>query len=71
MGIWRELRPYVRRSDNHVDLTTDDAAHIISLVNQHHASCDDCTDRANNIRQAKDIPPDNSIETELKDMGLV
>ena len=40
-------------------------------MRQHSASCDDAIARANNIRTAKDIPPDNGIEIELQNMGLI
>jgi len=65
LKIWRELRPFVKRSDNSLLHSKEDAAHVLILVNQHHASCDECIDRANNIRTAKAIPPDNTIVNEL------
>ena len=46
-----------------------DAAHVLSLVNAHKESCDECLSTANNIRIEAGIAPDNSIETELKEQN--
>ena len=69
--IWRELRPFIKRADNSFKYTKDDAAQVLSLIDQHKESMAECLNRANNIRTAKGIEPDNTIETELKEMGLL
>jgi len=69
-AIWRELRPFIRRSDN---TKLSDAPQVLALIKEHRASCTDCTERANNIRTGKAIQPDpesNEIKQELERMGL-
>ena len=69
--VWRELRPFIRRSDNALVHSKEDAVHVLGLVNAHKESCDECLSMANDIRIAKGIEPDNEIENELKEMGLI
>lgn len=71
MKIWRELRPFIRRSDNKCINKPEDAVHVMSLINAHKESMDECLNRANNIRTAKNIKPDNPVEIELKEIGLI
>lgn len=71
MKIWRELRPFIRRSDNELIHKPEDAVHVLSLIDKHEESIAKCLNRANNIRAAKNIAPDNPIEIELKEMGLI
>jgi len=69
--IWRELRPFIKRADNSLKYTKEDAVHALSLIDQHKESMVECLNRADNIRAAKAIPPDNTIENELRGMGLL
>ncbi len=72
LKVWLELKPYVIRATNKLrEYPREDAVHVLSLVNAHHASCDDCMTRANNIRMARHVAPDNAIKTELAEMGLL
>lgn len=70
---WKALREFItpRTWQLRPIKNRDDYFRREALIDRHHRCCDLVIAKAGRIRKARGLAPDNVIEHELKDMGLI